>query len=188
MSEMSNFQVSQTLKYPSADSIRLFSRKKSFQQFLPILVALSSAPSFSQAFSIPATTITYSSNQQCTSTSHPNTFHHPSSQLNARPNVSMLTSESFTDEEDEYEGVWTTPQNDKDRRDQREAEKGKKTRKELIEAMLEEDEKEWRKERKQKAQDRKKEIVAANERENRSKLMCANKLYPFCIPMRSPNS
>merc|ERR1712127_18217 len=95
----------------------------------------------------------YEQPQQCRAVSASATV------LNAyppRPNVSMLTDESFNDEDDDHVGVWTNPQMDKEKRDQLELERGKKTRKELIEDILRKDDYEWQKEKVQSIQKKKK--------------------------------
>ena len=87
-------------------------------------------------------------------------------------NISMYTSESFTDEDDEYEGVWTTPENDKEQRERKRMEQGEKSRKELIEEMLQEDEKEWIRARRQKVKERKQEYKALSKREEKGERFC----------------
>lgn len=79
----------------------------------------------------------------------------------------MLSSESYTDDEDEYEGAWTTPEIDREKRDKKEKEKGKRTRKEIIEQILKEDEEEWIGERRKKAADRRTAMKEASEKDRK---------------------
>lgn len=168
---MSSFQVSQRMKQRK-NPIR--AREKSSLQLFPLLLALTTAPLSTHGFSTPHETcrvpfppVAAKVTTECASYGSYNT------QLNARPNVSMLSSESYTDDEDEYTDVWTTPEIDRENRDRKEKEKGKKTRKEIIEKILQEDEEEWMGERKKKVEDRRKAMKVASERDRKEKLTSA---------------
>jgi len=168
---MSTSQVSQMMK-KQKNSTRTF--QTSSLQVFPLLLALTATPISTQAFSTTLNTCYAPSSTAATkvpnSCSPYNLFQ---TQLNARPNVSMLSSESYTDDEDEYEGAWTTPEIDREKRDKKEKEKGKRTRKEIIEQILKEDEEEWIGERRKKAADRRTAMKEASEKDRKENLTTA---------------
>lgn len=79
--------------------------------------------------------------------------------------MQVMTSESFSDDEDLYEGRFTTPLMDRDAREAQEEKEGEKSRKELMEGILEEDEKEWKEQRKKTVKERRAKEMEVFEKE-----------------------